>query len=389
MISKKGILIIVVVAAVAIAAGLLLSGGLGGQKQAGSKAAQVKVVNVIKRDTPLTLEYAGQIKGKDTVKVTAKVSGTITEKYVKGGDYVTAGQPLYKVDNRTYYAALLNAQSNLAQAQANLNNAKIDLQRNQQLLASSAVSEQTVTTQQAQVNSLEANVAALTALVQQAQNNLDDTTVYAPISGKLAVDDVAVGTFAAAGSTPLVTIGSSNAMFVQFSISETEYLKYVANNVSPGQALPSKAVRITLSNGQDYPVEGRVAQVDRSIENNTGAIVIKAEFANPNGVLVDGMFARARLVGDTVKDAILVPQRAVQQLLGKSFVMMADENGKSVARNIEVGEKIGSYYIVRKGLDGSEKVIVEGLTGLTEGVDLTVSEVKPEDLGISFTDATK
>lgn len=386
MVSKKRIIVIVAVVAAAIAASMLFK-GFGGQQKAASKATQVKVVNVIKQDTPLTLEYAGQIKGKDTVKVTAKVSGTITEKYVKGGEYVTAGQALYKVDGRAYYTALLNAQSNLAQAQASLNNARVDLERSQQLLASAAISEQTVTTQQAQVNALEANVEALAALVQQAQNNLNDTTVYAPISGKLAVDDVAVGTFAAAGSTPLVTIGSSTSMFVQFSVSESEYLKYVAQNVTPGQALPAKAVRLKLSNGQEYPVEGHVAQVDRAIENNSGSLVIKAEFANPNGVLVDGMFARARLVGDTVKDAILVPQRAVQQLLGKSFVMMSDENGKSVSRNIEVGAKIGSYYIVTKGLDGSEKVIVEGLTGLTEGVDLTVSEVKPEDMGFSFTDA--
>ena len=383
--SKKAIIAIAIV--VVVIAGTLLMGvfGGGGGQQRAMGAVQVKAMNVLVQDTPLTLEYAGSVKGKDEVKVQARVSGNVTDKYIKGGQYVSAGQALYKIDDRNYRAALLQAQANLAQAQATYNNALIDLQRNEQLLAAAAVSEQVVTTQRAQVAAYQANVDAMAALVQQAQQNLDDTVVYAPMSGKLAVDDVAVGTYAAAGNTKLVTIGSSNPIFVQFSISEGEYLKYVGASVVPGQALPSKSVRITLSDGSEYPAEGSIVEVDRAMQDNSGSLIVKAQFDNPDGVLVPGMFARAKLTGDTLKGAILVPERAVQQLLGKSFVMIVGEDGKSKAQNVELGSKIGSYCIVEKGLTGKEQVIVEGLTSLTEGMDLAITEVKPEDMGFSLT----
>lgn len=383
--SKKAIIAIAIV--VVVIAGTLLMGvfGGGGGQQRAMGAVQVKAMNVLVQDTPLTLEYAGSVKGKDEVKVQARVSGNVTDKYIKGGQYVSAGQALYKIDDRNYRAALLQAQANLAQAKATYNNALIDLQRNEQLLAAAAVSEQVVTTQRAQVAAYQANVDAMAALVQQAQQNLDDTVVYAPMSGKLAVDDVAVGTYAGAGNTTLVTIGSSNPIFVQFSISEGEYLKYVGASVVPGQALPSKSVRITLSDGSEYPVEGHIVEVDRAMQDNSGSLIIKAQFDNPEGILVPGMFARAKLVGDTLKGAVLVPERAVQQLLGKSFVMIVGEDGKSKAQNVELGSKVGSYCIVEKGLTGKEQVIVEGLTSLTEGMDLAITEVKPEDMGLSLT----
>ena len=383
--SKKAIIAIAVV--VVVIAGTLLMGvfGGGGGQQRAMGAVQVKAMNVLVQDTPLTLEYAGSVKGKDEVKVQARVSGNVMDKYIKGGQYVSAGQALYKIDDRNYRAALLQAQANLAQAQATYNNALIDLQRNEQLLAAAAVSEQVVTTLRAQVAAYQANVNAMEALVQQAQQNLDDTVVYAPMSGKLAVDDVAVGTYAAAGNTTLVTIGSSNPIFVQFSISEGEYLKYVGASVVPGQALPSKTVQIALSDGSVYPIDGSIVEVDRAMQDNSGSLIVKAQFDNPDGILVPGMFARAKLTGDTLKGAVLVPERAVQQLLGKSFVMIVGEDGKSKAQNVELGTKVGSYCIVEKGLTGKEQVIVEGLTSLTEGMDLAITEVKPEDMGFSLT----
>lgn len=385
--SKKAIIAIAIV--VVVIAGTLLMGvfGGGGGRQRAMGAVQVKAMNVLVQDTPLTLEYAGSVKGKDEVKVQARVSGNVTDKYIKGGQYVSAGQALYKIDDRNYRAALLQAQANLAQAQATYNNALIDLQRNEQLLAAAAVSEQVVTTQRAQVAAYQANVDAMAALVQQAQQNLDDTVVYAPMSGKLAVDDVAVGTYAAAGNTTLVTIGSSNPIFVQFSISEGEYLKYVGAAIVPGQALPSKSVRITLSDGSEYPAEGSIVEVDRAMQDNSGSLIVKAQFDNPNGILVPGMFARAKLVGDTLHNAKLVPERAVQQLLGKSFVMIVGEDGKSKAVNVELGTKVGSYYVVNSGLTGNEQVVVEGLTSLTEGMDMNVTTVTPEDMGFSLTES--
>ncbi|RHM54822.1 efflux RND transporter periplasmic adaptor subunit [Mitsuokella sp. AF33-22] len=375
--------------AAALATSPVFIAGCGSSQQAAqSKATQVKAMQVLQTDAPISSEYAGQVVGKDEVKVQSKVSGKIVEKYFHGGDHVDAGQPLYRLDSRQYESAVLQAQANLAQSQATLSNAETDLYRDQSLLAADAISEQTVTTQQANVNAYAAAAAANQALVQKAQQDLDDTVVYAPMSGQVSVDDVAVGTFATAGNTNLVTIGTVDPVFVQFSISEAEYLKF--RNIQAMQSGSGDAINVSvkLSDGTTYPLDGRIVQADRALAQNTGTLTIKALFPNPNGLLLPGMFARVKLTGETIPNAILVPQRAVQQLLDKTFVMVVGEDGKSEARSIELGQQIGSYYVVKSGLSASDKVVVEGLSSLTEGKDLAVTMVTPEEMGFSFEEDT-
>ena len=372
--------------AVLIAAGAFAIGGCGGQKQqVAAGASQVKAMKVLQQDTPLSYEYAGQVKGKNEVKVQPRVSGTVVEKYVTGGQFVTAGQPLYKLDSRQYESAVLSAQATLAQSEASLNNAQIDLQRDQELLESAAISEQTVTTQQSSVNQRSAEAAANRALLKKAQENLDDTVVYAPMSGRLNVDDVAVGTYATAGQTALVTIGSVDPVFVQFSISETEYLKFMNLHELNSGSMDSAVVSITLSNGEEYPVQGKLVQADRALSENTGTLTVKALFGNPNGILLPGMFARVKLGGEVIPNANLVPQRAVQQLLDKSFVIVVGPDNKSVSKPVTLGEKVGSYYIIKDGISADDVVVVEGLTNLQEGKDLSVTMVTPEDMNFSLT----
>ena len=374
--------------ALALAASALLAGCGGQKQQAAGGAAQVKAMKVLQQDTPVVSEYAGQIAGKDEVKVQSKVSGRVVEKYFHGGDFVQAGQPLYRIDSRQYESAVLQAQATLAQSQATLANAQTDLGRDQELLASDAISEQQVTTQQANVNAYSAAAAANQALLQKAQQDLSDTVVYAPMSGQVSVDDVAVGTFATAGNTNLVTIGTTDPVFVTFSISETEYLKF--RNIQQMQSGSDKGitVAIKLSDGTTYPLDGRIVQADRALTQNSGTLTVKALFGNPDGLLLPGMFARVKLTGETVPNAILVPQRAVQQLLDKTFVMVVGADGKSEARKIELGQQVGSYYIVKSGLSAEDTVVVEGLSSLTEGKDLAVTMVTPEDMGFSFDEDT-
>ena len=371
--------------AAALAAGALLA-GCGGQQQAaqGGGAVQVKAMKVIKQDTPLTYEYAGQVKGKNEVKVQPRVSGTVVEKFVTGGQHVSAGQPLYKIDSRQYESAVLQAQATLAQSEATLNNARIDLNRDQELLASDAISEQTVTTQQANVNQYEAVAASNAALLKKAQENLDDTVVYAPMDGRLDVNDVAVGTYATAGQTTLVTIGSVDPVFIQFSISETEYLKYMDLHALNSGGMDQARVSVSLSNGEVYPLEGRLVQADRALSENTGTLTVKAQFDNPQGMLLPGMFARIRLGGEVIPGALLVPQRAVQQLLDKSFVILVGPDNKSISRTVNLGEKVGSYYIIRDGVTADDTVVVEGLTNLQEGRDLNVTMVTADEMNFTL-----
>jgi membrane fusion protein (multidrug efflux system) len=207
------------------------------------------------------------------------------------------------------------------------------------------------------------------------------------------VDDVAVGTYATAGSTKLVSIGSLDPIYAQFSVSETEYLNILAKAVEEGLLgkeddgdIPD--VKIVLSNGYEYPMVGKITAADRSFNDNSGSLTIKALFSNPYGALLPGMFARVKFFDVMVKDAVLVPQRAVQQLLEESFVLVVDENGKSLSKNVVLGEKVGSYYIVKKGITKDDTVIVDGLTNLQSGKELDVTMVTADDMGFSLKEAS-
>ena len=387
MVFQEGRFITVSLLAVVLA--VLIFSGCGNTKNSmQGGAVQVKAMKVVQQDAPLSAEYAGQVKGKDEVKVQAKVSGTVVEKYVRGGEQVRAGQALYKIDSRQYESSVLSAQAELAKANASLSNAQTDLGRDQELWNQQAISEQTLTTQQSNVDSYRAAAAADAALLQKAQENLADTVVYAPLDGKLSVDDVAVGTYASAGSTSLVTIGSANPVFVQFSISETEYLKLQSSAQGGINGISNAQVNIVLSDGKEYPFSGRIVQADRALSENTGTLTVKALFDNPNGILLPGMFARVRLTGDVVPNALLIPQRAVQQLLDKSFVIVVGPDGKSQSKMVTLGDKLGSYYIIKDGLSAGDTVVVEGLTSLQEGKDLDVTMVTPEEMKFSFTTDT-
>ena len=357
------------------------------KKQAVVPKQQVKAMKVVQRDAPLSAEYAGQLVGTEEVKVQSKVSGQVVQKMVTGGQFVEAGQLLFKIDSRQYETSILQAEADLAQTEANLQNAINDLHRYQMLLNENAIDEQTVSTQAATVKAYDAAAGVKMAAIRLAQENLADTNIYAPMSGQLGVDDVAVGTFISAGQTTLVTIGNINPIFAQFSISENEYLKFMTVQSMQADHNPME-VTITLSDGKEYPLVGRIVETDRELANNTGSLVMKAVFPNPSGLLMPGMFARVKLSGETIPNALLVPQRAIQQLLGKSFVMVVGEDGKSKTKNVELGQQIGSYYVITSGVTAQDNVIVEGLTGLQEGVDLAVTNVTAGEMGFTMANIT-
>ncbi|WP_303669216.1 efflux RND transporter periplasmic adaptor subunit [Selenomonas ruminantium] len=372
----------------------IIFSGCGQQEQAEQKNTPVKAMKVIQQDTPVAYAYPGHLLGKEEVRVHARVSGSILEKYFDGGDYVYAGQPLYKLDSRQYETAIISAQAELSKAESNLRNAQEELGRYETLWKDRAVSEQTLTNKRADVEGYMATVAAERAAVRKAQENLDDTIVYAPMSGRVSVDDVAVGTYATAGSTNLVTIGTMDPINIQFSVSETEYLNLLAEAMETGADIdrdntPLPKVKITLSNGREYPFEGTIIAADRALSTNTGSLTIEATIANPQGILLPGMFVQVHMVGVKTDNAILVPQRAVQQLLDEAFVLVVGENGKSISKNVKVGEKVGSYYIIEKGLSPTDVVIVEGLTTLRAGQDIDVTMVTPEEMGFSTTESTE
>ena len=381
-------------AAVLAAAALFLTGcgGDDAENQAAEEMpTRVKAIKVLSTNAPLTLSYSGQVVDRDEMKVQSKVSGSVIEKYVKGGQDVSEGQVLFKIDDRQYRAAVLQAEANLAKSRTSLSKERIDLQRDEELWASHAISEQTLVNQRATVESQESEVAANEALLQKAQADLADTLVYAPMSGRLGIDDVPVGTLSTAGSTALATIGEVDPVFVQFAVSEQEYLRISRGGLNSGESAagyPPLKISLKLADGSSYPFPGEFAEYDRTMGNETGTLTIRTIFQNPEGLLVPGMYARVEIDGLKIPNAMLVPERALQQLLGETMVIVAEGN-KSVVKKITLGEKIGSYYIVKDGLKPDDLVIVEGLTMLRDGMPLEVTEVTAKDMDFSFTPSEK
>ena len=358
--------------------------GCGGNKQAAAPAkVQVKAMKVLQQSTPIEYGFPGQIQSTDEVQVRAKLSGTIVEKYISGGERVSAGQVLFKIDATQYETALLSAQADLRKAEVNLRRAKDIVARNERLYAAQAISEQTLYNSRADLDGCFAAVEAAQIAIRKANDNLANITVYSPMDGRAALDDVAVGTYATAGSTNLVTIGSTDPIFVKFDISETDYLNIVAQVMKGNAQRSNYSMTIVLSNGEEYPFQGRVVEADRALSKNSGSITVKAAFNNPGGILLPGMFAHVKIVKQSGSNSLLVPERAIQQLLDKTFVLTVGSDGKSVSRIIELGEKVGNYYIINSGLTPNDKVIVEGLTNLQAGKDLAVTEVTAEEMGFS------
>ena len=329
--------------AVIFATALLFTGcgGDDSENQAQQEMpTRVKAIKVLTTNAPLTLSYSGQVVDRDEMKVQSKVSGTVVEKYVGGGQEVVEGQMLFKIDDRQYQAAVLQAQANLAKSKTNLAKERTDLQRNEELWKEHAISEQTLTNQRSAVQSQEAEVEANEALLQKAEDDLADTIVYAPMSGRLGIDDVAVGTLSTAGTTTLATIGIVDPVFVQFAVSEQEYLRIArGGQTSDSNYQPNFKISLTLADGSHYPYTGAFAEYDRTLGNETGTLTIRTIFKNPEGLLVPGMYARVEIDGLRITNAMLVPERALQQLLGESMVIVAQSDNKSAVRKVTLGEK--------------------------------------------------
>ena len=360
--------------AVALAvSGLLLFAGCG-NKQAQQKApaaVAVKTMQVIKRDTPNVHEFTGFVEAQQEAKLTANVSGKITSKSFNGGDWVEAGQVLFTIDQRTYQANLLNAQAGLAAARTEYNRLVADAERYKKLYEQNAVSKQQYDLSIAQRDSAQAQVTAHEAILENARIDMGDTEVKAPFSGRISTSDLSVGNYVAAGQTVLATMSNTNPVRIKFSMSENEYLQ-LSKAQSDSGAKALEDLKLILSDGSVYTGAGVVDQVDREIGSGTGALTLKAKFSNDNNRLMPGMFARLQANAGTIKNAMLIPQRAVREMLYKKFVFVVGSDNKVDMKEVTLGARVGKLWLVEKGLNGDETLVVEGVQKVNKG-----SEVKP------------
>jgi len=354
------------------------SGALAKNQAAKTQPVTVKAMQVVNRDTPVNYEFVGKVQAKNEVKIMAKVSGNIVEKMVKGGDTVYKGQPLFRIDNKQYRSAIRSSQAALNKSKATLNNSQKDVARYQDLAAKDAIAQQKLDAQVAQAEEDTATVEANLANLRQAEEDEQDTLIVSPVDGRIDVNDLNVGDYVAAGSTTLANVSTTDPVVVQFSMSENEYIKFIQLGSGSLPASLKDNLKLTLSDGSTYPLSGHIDQIDKGISTTTGTITLKALFSNPQKFLVPGMFARIVAAGEIRPNAILIPERAVKELLDNTFVFVIGADNKAEQRAVKLGDKVGNMVIVEDGLTAGDSIVVDGIDKIKTGTLLNVTMMEPD-----------
>jgi membrane fusion protein (multidrug efflux system) len=323
---------------------------------------------------PQSVEQSVELSGRTTAfeisEVRPQTSGVVLKRLFTEGSYVREGQALYEIDARTNRASLDSARAALTRQQAQLNVLRVKEGRYRQLVGSNAISKQEYDDIVAQVKLAEADVAATQAEVRNAEINLGYSTVRAPISGQTNRSTVTAGALVTASQAePLVTIQRLDPIYVDINQSSAELLR-LRQQLSQGSLNSSNntKVKLKLEDGSYYPIEGRLAFSDASVNPETGTVTLRAVFPNANHLLLPGMFATAQIVQGVIPNAILIPQAALSRTpTGQAMVMLVNAKGVVEPRPVTTVGSQGNNWIVTEGLQTGDKVIVEG-----------IAKVKPE-----------
>lgn len=321
---------------------------------------------------PIPVTLNARTVAYETSEVRPQVSGVIRKVYFTQGATVRAGQPLYQIDPSLYRAAVNEASANLASAQASAAAAKAKADRYRPLAEMEAVARQDYTDALAAQRVAEASIAQNRASLDTAQINLRFATVPAPISGTIGRSLSTVGALVSASQTDaLAVIQRTDIMYVDMQQSASQLVALRRQLRSGGVEPGSAEVRLKFDDGSDYPLSGTVKFSEVTVDESTGTVTLRAQFPNPEGLLLPGMFVNAVFNQANSPNAFLIPQGAVQRDFdGTAFIMVVGSDGKAARRTIETSRMHGQYAVVTSGVKAGEKVIVQGLNGLRQGANV-------------------
>jgi membrane fusion protein (multidrug efflux system) len=349
---------------------------------------EISVVETRAEDVPIYLEFVGQTGGLKDIAIRARVEGFLEGIHFQEGANVNKGDLLYTLESQPFEEKVAARQSNVAEAETMLAYANRDLDRIRPLAEINAVSKSdldaAVATQEAAVASKEAAEAQLRA----AKIQLGYTKIYSPIDGIIGKTKAKVGDFVGREPNPVIlnTVSQVDTILVTFYITETQYLtvaRFLAKGLTEERE-GEKNLELILVDGSVYDHKGKPDFVDREVDSTTGAMLVQASFPNPEKLLRPGQFTRVRAMSRVVKDGILVPQRCVMELQGLHNVYVVGEGNNVEFREIKVGPKVGSNWLITEGLKQGEKVIYEGLQKVRDG-----ATVKPTVVDLTATDQEK
>jgi membrane fusion protein (multidrug efflux system) len=336
-----------------------------------ARPPEVTVFTVAAGATELSTDIVSEVRAFREVELRPRVSGLVTHIDFSPGQKVKEGDRLFRIDPRVFEESVINARANLAEAEANLVRVQQDISRYKPLLPDNAIPRQVYDQAVAQEKQLRAVVTSRRAGVATAELERGYAEVRSPITGRIGLQRVEVGALASAGQTVLATVSTLDPVAVYFNVSERDYLAFARRQQearAAGRAPADRAIQLLLPDGSLHPHPGSIDFTDRAIASGTGTLALRAIFPNPDQLLRPGMNARVRVVYDVAQDALLVPQRAVTELLGKYFLSVVGEGDKVEQRPVMPGPRVGDRWLIESGLKPGDRVIVDGLQSVRPGM---------------------
>ena len=327
---------------------------------------EIAVIEVLQRDQPIEMEMVGETLGSSDIPVRARVEGVLTSMSFTEGRPVEKGQLLYTIDPEPFESQVVEARGSLAEARTMLARAKSDLERIRPLAEMNAVSQSDLDGAVAEYEAALGSLQSAEARVDQARIQLDYTNIRAPISGRIGISAARVGEFVGRAPNPVVLnfVSRTDPIRVSFSIDERTYLRLASRlrELEAETAEESEGrtkLALTLADGKVHPHPGHVVAADAAVDPKTGTFKLEADFANPEGLVLAGQFARVRAVAEVVEDALLVPSRSIGELQGNARVYVIGEDGEVELRSVTLGHAVGNLRIVTSGIEPGERVAVE------------------------------
>jgi membrane fusion protein, multidrug efflux system len=334
---------------------------------------EVYVAEAVVEDVPVYMELVGQTAGFQDVEIRARIEGFLETVNFREGSFVRRGDLLYEIDRKPLEAILAAARAEHATAEAVLAKANNDVARYTPLVVKQAVSQQELDDARAEQAAAGSQVDAARAAVEKATLDLGYAHVRSPIDGLCGTTSVKAGNLVGRGeSTLLTTVSQIDPVIFRAGITEADYLRIARRDPSRiGEEPRAEGIELTLADGTLHTQTGRLGPVERSIDPTTGTLGAQFIFPNPDHVLRPGQFGRAKILLETKPKMILVQQRAVQELQNLYSVAVVDGAGKVAFRSVEVGPRVGAMWVIERGLEGGERVVVEGLQRIQDGMIVT------------------
>jgi membrane fusion protein (multidrug efflux system) len=346
-------------------------------KQQVPQTPDVDVADVVQKDVQVEKEWVGAMDGSVNAVIRAQVQGYLIKQNYTEGQFVKKGQILFEIDPRTFQAALDQAKADLAQKKARWDTTKANLARIRPLAAQNAVSLKDLDDAVGSEQSAHAAFDAAQAAVEKARLDLGFTRITSPISGIAGIAKAQIGNLVGPGQVEeLTTVSTVDPIKVLVPISEQEFLHLQAKKPVAGKS-PLK-IDLILSDGSLYPRKGEFAFADRQVDPATGTLKVAILFPNPDNALRPGQYAKVRAVMETIRGAVVVPQRAVNELQGNFQVAVVGPDNKVSIRTIKPGVKTGSLIVISEGLKPGERIVVEGLQKVRDGVTVNAKPVSLE-----------